>query len=307
MPGPPFEIPPHVLDWIRSVFASVNQRSAANLSRIPTIHETTLDHNLIGYLSEVGAPFKLSSDWIVTLDTHFLGGGKYWGKWEIADIGILIAFRQKGKLLGTKIALLQSKRLYPDEIELATDMHAVDYEVGFGRLLTSDSEYGSQVKPRTFHFSKDSKYRALEYKETQYEAILKYAKDHGISVHYLLYNPLHLPSDAVIPVVAGAAQKSQNDGDIGCRIMNSATLDMKLASAKLKKSNNPSFEQIAGSLTQIDSEFWTLHNFVVDLVIACKEGYLAGTNPFQDEGLYRVFNLRAGPISAALSITIDAP
>jgi len=186
MPSPPFLIPPEVLDWIRNVFASVNQRSAANLSRIPTIHETTLDHNLIGYVSEFGAPFNFPSEWVVTLDTHFLGGGRYWGKWEIADIGILVAFRQKGKLLGTKIALLQSKRLYPDEIESATDVHRVDYEVGFGRLLTSDSEYRSHVKPRRFHFSINSKYHALEYKEKQYESIPKYTNDHGIPVHYLL-------------------------------------------------------------------------------------------------------------------------
>ena len=70
----------------------------------------------------------------MNLDTHFLGG-RYWGHWEVADIGILVVFRRKGQMLGTKIALIQSKRLYPDEIENAVDMHPMDYETGFRRLL----------------------------------------------------------------------------------------------------------------------------------------------------------------------------
>ena len=69
-----------VLDWIRNVFAEVSHRAAATLSRIPTTYETTLDHNLIAHLAEFAAPFQFPSDWIVTLDTHYLGGGRYWGQ-----------------------------------------------------------------------------------------------------------------------------------------------------------------------------------------------------------------------------------
>jgi hypothetical protein len=64
---------------------------------------------------------------------------------------------------------------------------------------------------------------------------------------------------------------------------------------------------VAGSDTSLDADFWTLHNFVADLVIGCKEGYIAGVNSMEDEGLFRVFNLRSAPISAAISISIDAP
>ena len=51
------------------------------------------------------------------------------------------------------------------------------------------------------------------------------------------------------------------------------------------------FQQVAG--TPLDPNFWTLHNFVADLVLGCQEGRLAGTNPFEDEALFRVFNLQA--------------
>jgi hypothetical protein len=63
----------------------------------------------------------------------------------------------------------------------------------------------------------------------------------------------------------------------------------------------------AGKDAESDDDFWTLHNFVADLVIECKEGYIAGTNPMEDRGLFRVLNQRSGAISAAISITIDAP
>lgn len=160
MPAPLLNIPPGVIDWVRDVFLAVNTRSASTLSRIPNIFETTLDQNLISHVSEYSAPFKFPSDWIISIDTHFLGGGRIWGRWEIADIGLLVVFR-KGAVLGTKLALLQSKRLYPDEIETALDIHEIDYRIGFGRLLSSESEYRSQIRPRTFNFAANSKYRAL--------------------------------------------------------------------------------------------------------------------------------------------------
>lgn len=306
MPSPPFAVPPPVLDWIRNVFAEVNRRSAATLTRIPTTFETTLDHGLIAHLSEYAAPFRFLSDWIVTLDTHYLGGGRYWGSWEIADIGMLVVFRRGGVIVGTKIALLQSKRLYPDEIENAVDMHPVDYGVGFGRLLASEGEYRAQVKPRLFHFSPQSRYRALEFRDEQYQGILDYGVKKKIPVYYLLYHPLDIPSSAALP--AQAEEKNEAaEARVACRILKADTLDRKLAAAGLKKAQHPAFATVAGAAADFDDDFWTLHNFVADLVIECKEGYIAGTTPTEDDGLFQVFNRRSGPISAAISITIDAP
>jgi hypothetical protein len=304
VPDPLLNIPPGVIDWVRDVFLAVNTRSASTLSRIPNIFETTLDQNLISHVSEYSAPFKFPSDWIISIDTHFLGGGRIWGRWEIADIGLLVVFRRKGAVLGTKLALLQSKRLYPDETETALDIHEIDYTIGFGRLLSSESEYRSQVRPRTFNFTANSKYRALEYHDHQYDEVLKYTRSYGIPVFYLLYNPLDIPSVAVLPVT-GAIQSIPPGVVVGCRVINSVLVEMKLAAANLKKLAHPSFAEISGS--PIDLDCWTLHNFVADLLLGCKEGFRAGTDPMSSEGLNRVFNLRGGPISAAISITIDAP
>jgi hypothetical protein len=69
-------------------------------------------------------PRTLTSGWTVRIATHYLGGGRHYGewngwerRWEVADIGVLVMFREAGKLRRTKVALLQSKRLYPDEQE----------------------------------------------------------------------------------------------------------------------------------------------------------------------------------------------
>jgi hypothetical protein len=50
---------------------------------------------------------------------------------------------------------------------------------------------------------------------------------------------------------------------------------------------------------------WRLEDFVVDLLLECRAGYLAGDA--LDEGLEAVFYRRSGPISTAIAITVDAP
>jgi hypothetical protein len=216
-----------------------------------------------------------------------------WQSWLMRRQRYFTGSWRKTQILATKIALLQSKRLYPDEIENAVDMHPTDYEVGFGRLLTSESEYRSSIKPRTFHISPDSKYRALGYKDEQYEAILKYSGT--VPVHYLLYSPLNLPHSVEIPVCTQLSTNSENI--VGCRVIKAEILNSKLVPKQLAKAAHRTYEQVA--VNPVQPDFWKLHNFIADLVLGCKEGYLAGTNPFSDETLYRLFALRGGPISVA--------
>ena len=66
----PFVIPSEVVNWIREVFSSVNQRVSAKLTRFPTTHETSLDMSLIEEVSEHSAPVRFSSGWLVRLETH---------------------------------------------------------------------------------------------------------------------------------------------------------------------------------------------------------------------------------------------
>ncbi len=306
MSSAPFPIPAEVTAWIRSVFAEVNQRTSAKLSRLPNVHETSLDMTLIEQLSQYAAPFRFSSNWLVRLETHYLGGPRYWGAWEIADVGILVVFRRNGVVERTKIALLQSKRLYPIEAEAPAEDHPTDYELGFGRLLQAEQEFKSTVQRRNFTFSDQSRYRALEYKGEQYKAILNYIVEQKIPVHYLLHNPLRLPSRATLPVEAAKNTADSGSCEIGCRVVSAEVLDSRLNVVKLKKFENPSFAQVAGTTETLDTACWRPEYFVADLVIGCQEGYRGGINPMQDSKLFIVFSRRSGPISAAISITIDA-
>jgi len=186
----------------------------------------------------------------------------------------------------------------------------IDYRIGFGRLLHSESEFKAAVRERTFHFSAHSQYRALEYKGNQYGRVLEYQKDEAIPVHYFLYNPLQIPSSATLPLSAPEGN-SPTACDVGCRVVPATSLDQAMTSAWKPVGYNPSYADVVAIATPhavASQAGWRLENFIVDLVIGCHEGYVAGNNdPTRDSGLFRVFGGRTAPISAAVSITIDAP
>lgn len=196
---PPIPIPSDVREWLQAVFAGCNQRVATTMTQVPTIHEVPLDMTFIQHFLGVGAPHRFSSGWTVEISTHYLGGGRHYGEWgdwprewEIADIGLLVVYRQGGKVLRSKVALLQSKRLYPNEQDLDEET-PLDYMAGFGRLFHSDDDWSAITQPRSFAFTEDSRYRALMTGDTQYKAITSYETQRNIPIYYLLYNPARSP------------------------------------------------------------------------------------------------------------------
>lgn len=216
-------------------------------------------------------------------------------------------FRKAGVVQQTKIALLQSKRLYPVESQTTAEDHPLDYMAGFGRLLPAEQEYKSSVKPRSFSFVEESRYRALKYGEKQYNAILKYHDKTGVPVHYLFYNPLQIPVTVAYPVHADEEDSRDESRRMGARIISAQTTDERLRIRQLKKGDNPAFRDVFIKPSRATGPPWPLEYFIADLVLGCKEGHVAGVNPMEDEALFTVFNRRSGPISAAIAITIDAP
>jgi hypothetical protein len=160
MIGDMITVPDDVRGWIRHIFAECNRDVASKMSRIPTVHETSLDLTFIERLSRFAAPVRLESECLVRIDAHYLGGGRHFGEWEVADIGLLVIFRRAGQVLRTKVALLQSKRLYPDEQDFSEDK-AIDYMIGFGRLMPGDESYFRVTEPRLFSFGGQSRYKAF--------------------------------------------------------------------------------------------------------------------------------------------------
>jgi hypothetical protein len=124
------ELPPDVHQWLRGVFTNCNEQVTEKLSNNPNMQEEWLDHAWIEELLRFSTPLTLSSSWTVRLQAHYLGGSRHFGMWEIADIGVLLFIGTPSHVLRSKVALLQSKRLYPTTgavIETAL----VDYEIGF--------------------------------------------------------------------------------------------------------------------------------------------------------------------------------
>ncbi|WP_419859583.1 hypothetical protein [Candidatus Palauibacter sp.] len=272
---------------------------------IPTVHETSLDFSFIEALTHYAAPLRFNSGWTIRLDTHYLGGGRHWYGWEVADIGILVLFRRAGTLIRSKIGLFQSKRLYPIEQGFDEDT-SIDYMIGFGRLLESDETFLRVTEPRTFSFERASRYKVLSVGDSQWEAIRNYENNYGIPVHYLLYHPLSIPSVAAIP--GSPTPTSPGPCHVGARVVPASCVRLGLESKEPNYS--PSYADFEFRLPPPFDEpdntcGWRLEEFITTLLVTCQEGYIA-EDP-ADEGLDRVFNRRAGPISAAISVTFDAP
>jgi hypothetical protein len=309
---PPIPIPSDVRDWLNKVFTDCNERVATTMTQLPTIHEVPLDMTFIQHFLGVSAPRRFTSGWTVEISTHYLGGGRHYGewgdwprKWEIADIGLLVVYRQGGTVLRSKVALLQSKRLYPIEQELDEDT-PLDYMVGFARLFHTDGDWGAVIAPRSFAFTDDSRYRALMTGDTQYNAITSYENQRNIPIYYLLYNPREVPSSAVIPVVG--QPETSGPCEVGCRIVPARHLREALHGKP--GGHSPAYGELRASLAdpfapERHPAGWRLEHFVTNLLLECEVGYIAeGRN---DNGLNYIFTRRTGPITAALSITLDAP
>jgi hypothetical protein len=301
-----------VQTWLRDTFRSCNERVSSVVTRVPTTHETTLDMAFMEHFASMAAPVQFPSGWMVEISTHFLGGGRHYGdwpefprRWEIADIGFLVLFRQNGKLIRSKVALLQSKRLYPDELEWDED-NPLDYMIGFGRLFRPDDDWAAVTAPRPFSFTQQSRYKAPMTGVRQYQAIARYETDRKIPVYYLLYHPWQVPHTVTFPLRPG--YQVTETCDVGCRVVPARQLRAALDGQP--DGHSPAYGELQRALTSpfMANEHrsgWRLEHFVVDLLLECQVGHVAQSP--NDAGLNYIFNRRTGPISASLALTIDAP
>lgn len=265
---------------------------------MPTLHEEHLDLTLVNGIAQYAGPYVTASGVVVDIDLHWVGSGRHFETWEIADIGVLVIFRRGPVLLRTKVVLLQSKRLYPRESEFVED-RGLSRAGGFGSLweVPMLAAYGS----RTFRFDEDCRYKALHVGDRQWRSIQEYETRHGIPVHYLLYHPHDLPMTATIP--ASTTLPPRRAGRparpvIGARVLPAS--EVRAAVAVQAKSHAPSYAELrrGGPSAGMD-----LARFMTDRVLACHEGYVVDDS--EDEGLRTIFNRRSGPIAAAIRIDIN--
>lgn len=155
-----FTVHADVKEWLNRIFRDCNERITEKLSNNPNAPEESLDLTWIEQLSRYSSPVTLASSWTVKVEAHYLGGLRHFFRWEIADIGVLLFLRSGGEVKRSKVALLQSKRLYPNNRSVAEESK-VDYEIGFARLADLEDLTRSLSLETEFRFSEDSRYGAI--------------------------------------------------------------------------------------------------------------------------------------------------
>lgn len=292
------EIPADVLEKVRAIFAQCNLRTTECISMNPNTQEEWLDHIWISEAVQFSTPQILSSGWIVKVEAHFLGGMRHLDRWEIADIGMLVHLRLGPEERRSKVVLLQSKRLYPTAGTVREES-ASDYFTGFARLADEEDESLSIAFATEYEFTTESCYKALRRGDSQTDRISQYEEKHGLRVYYQFYNPRDIPFTQVVPL----AGYTPNEGDpgVGVRIVPAPIVRTALKDSTVETLRVSDLQDLDG----LPSGGWRLEDFVADEVLACREGTPYGS--IRDEPMQALFNRRAGPIAAAIAITIEAP
>ena len=284
-------IPPDVTQWLRGVFYDCNVRVTEKLSNNPNLPEESLDLTWIEHLSRFSTPVTLESAWTAKIETHFLGGLRHFGRWEIADIGLLLFIRKGGRIVRSKVALLQSKRLYPSNNRVIEE-HRMDYEIGFGRIADPEDLARSLTTQTEFEFNDSCRYGALIGGSDQVQAIHDYQKQKEMPVYYQFYNPWSVPFTQRVPLDS----YSTFDAPIalGTRIYTADDIHGVLTG----DGHRPTLAEVGHK-----NDGWPLETFVGDLFLGCKEG--KRFENINENSIQSLFYRRSGPIAAALSITIE--
>lgn len=289
-------IPDDVMQWLRSVFTQCNERVTEKLVRSPNAPEESFDLTWVERLSRFASTAMLESGWAVKIGSHYLGGMRHYRRWEIADVGVLVFLRLGPEERRSKVALLQSKRLFPDGKPVREET-LVDFETGLARLADPEDASLSVGFGAEFRFTENSRYAALRAGSNQAQAITEYQADMGLKVYYQLYNPWSVPFTQHIPLAGYAAPTGIPD--LGVRVVPAA-----LMHAKLEGERSPRLCELV-DLGPLPDHGWRLESFMCDELLGCREGdqFLS----IADDRIQRLFYRRTGAIAAAIAITIEAP
>lgn len=291
-----FEVPEPVRLHIYRVFSDANDKVTGRLSLAPNISEESLDLSLIDALAEHAAPKIVSQGWAVRFAAHFIGRLRHYGRYEVADIGIVIEFKDGENVVARKLLLLQSKRLYPKNNDVV-EFDDFDYRLGLGMITRADSIEASVFADVEYEFDQDCAYEMLKAGSQQCSAIDQHSDHSGVPVHYMLYNPVVLPW--LIRYPQDRVQLDLPTREIGARVL-AATEVHHLLREKRERASLKFAELIDGKDARRCG--LTLEDFI-DEAVACREGYLYEHG--RDRGIERLFERKSGPIFCVIEIVIE--
>lgn len=291
------DVPSDVIDWVRSVFSAANVRITEKLDTNPKAPEESLDLTWIEQLSRYSSATTFGSNWTAWIQTHYLGGMRHFYRWEIADIGVLVFLRLPEEKV-SKVALLQSKRLYPRASSVQEETMS-DFEVGFARLADPEDEALPLSMAADFRFDGDCVFGALKSGSEQVKLISKYQEQNRLKVYYQLYGPSSVPFEQRIPLEEPVPPTERPT--LGTRIV---PADVTHARLEEIDHTSPRLDDMK-SFDGLPAYGWRLEDFMCDQVLACREGDRFGS--VNEERIQDLFFRRGGPITAAISLTIEAP
>lgn len=289
-------IPKDAIEHFRSAFAEANRVATERLVNVPNIRETSLDDALVDALIPFSPPKRLRSGAVVEMDVHNIGGLRRVYHWETADIAILIFIYRGRQMIAQKMAMLQTKRLYPKNNDVLDD-DPEGFRYGMNAFLNRDARSPLAVLTRKFEFDEACVYGALTAGSEQIETIDRVNSQVGDSVFYMFYNPSVVPITVHYPV---RSKRKVSAPKLGCRVFRSQEVHAILDRAA--KGLSPTLKMITAGGKQSN---WRLESWVADLVLACKVGRRF------DEGMEQKISMllerRSGPIGAAIAVSIALP
>lgn len=296
------DIPLEVYEWVTEIFRDCNLELSEKLSNNPNCHEGYLDITLVEFLTRYSSPISICNNWTVRIDTHFIGGRRHFHGWEVADIGVLVYFKNNGKLLQSKVALLQSKRLYPLRGTVKEEIRE-DVIIGISSLWQGATTEIPLATRHLYEFDTQSKYKALNIEDSQTTVINEWNSTNKIPVYYLFYNPWKIPFSQIIPLT----QYETPDGDceLGTRVIPSVEVHRKLIKSVNGKS--PSIGDLKTILPaphtwETNRYGWRLENFVNEL-LHCNQGCKFDSDA--DPNIDRLFYRKNAMLVAAIAISIE--
>lgn len=297
-------IPVAVRERAKQILALCNHNVTMFLSSNPAEPEVVLDSELIRSIRrEAGVPQLVDGNWTVTIETHSFASIRLYkpdpalSGFEIADIVVRVVFASGGKVIRTKVALLQSKRLDTKEV-LPLPPSAFWWPEH--TWMASNDEVAEAVSARTFSFDEQSIYDEITLRDRQFTGIGDFERESELEVCYLLYNPAHLPYQVQTPL---QTPFESTEAKIGCRVIPTANVREIM---EAKDVTHPSYALLRDNLgSEFKSELgWRLEDFIIDRVFECKSG-----NKLTEKNhkyLQRGY-LRRLPNVAAISVFLNGP
>lgn len=286
-------LPSDVTEFIKAAFEEADRAVTTILDNNPNVRESSLDDVFVSSFIPKSMPTSLGSGATVTMNIHNIGGLRRIGRWEVADIAVIIHVASKEGVLGQKVGFLQAKRLYPYLSDI-DDEDPIGFRYGMNGLLLPDLERAQRSLFKDFRFNTHCRYGG--YDCDQNKRVEAFNEKYGEAIFYLFYNPSSIPMRVRHPV---QAMTSPTHISLGTRV--SRASEVRQAAQSTSGSGGPTRTMIAKHSQDSD---WRVSEWSNDLLV-CKVG--KQFDQTDEEFLYGIMERRSGPIAAAIQVSIDLP